>query len=121
MRFTTRIICVLIVMVFSPGAISANTGLPPEFGTMVPVFKSARPVDTRYTRDSVTVSFTTKKTFDHVVNYYHQTLTDAGWRIAPSTNGQKLIAAKKGVNLTLSEETDIQGFKILLHYPGGRE
>ncbi len=121
MRVTTRIICVLIVMTFSPGAVSANTDLPPEFGTLVPAFKSAKPVDTRYTRNSVAVSFTTEKTFDHVVNYYHQALTDSGWRIAPSSNGQKLIAAKKGVNLTLSEMTDIQGFKIFLHYPGGRE
>lgn len=121
MRFTTRIICVLIVITFSPGTVSANTDLPPEFGTLVPVFKSAQPVDTRYTRDSVTVSFTTKHTFNHVVNYYHQTLTDSGWRIMPSTNGQKLIAVNKGINLTLSEMTDTQGFKIFLHYPGGRE
>ena len=121
MRFTTRIMCVLIVMTFTPGGVSANTDLPPEFGTLVPVFKSAQPVDTRYTRNSVTVSFTTRQTFNHVVNYYRQTLTDSGWRIVPSTNGQKLIAAKKRINLTLSEKTDIQGFKIVLHYPGGRE
>lgn len=121
MRSTTRVICVLIVMTLSQGAVSANTDLPHEFGTLVPVFKPAKPVDTRYTRNSVAVSFTTEKTFDLVVNYYHQALTDSGWRMTPSSNGQKLIAQKKGINLTLSEKNDIQGFKIFLHYPGGRE
>jgi len=121
MRFTNRILCVLIVMTFTPGAVSANTDLPPEFGKLVPIFKSAQTVDIRYTRDRVTVSFTTKQSFDNVSKYYHQSLTDSGWRIASSVNGQKLIAIKKGIHLTLTKRADIQGFMIDLHYPGGRE
>lgn len=121
MRLPIAIWGVLIALAFNAGTAVCGTDLPHEFDSLVPAYDSARPVDTRYTRERVTVRFTTPDGFDRVAAFYEQTLKSAGWKVSLSDAGKKLIAVGERVHLTLTEAADSQGFVIDLYYPGGRE
>ena len=93
--------------------------LPNEFGSLVPVYESARLTDTRYTRDGVRAYFSSDSGFDAVTQFYRAHLGKDGWRLLPGD--APLTAAKKNVHLTLEENPESNGFVIELTYPGGRE
>ena len=121
MRLPTLILCSLIVIVINSEKAWSNTSLPYEFNSQVPVYTSSQPVETRYTRDSVTVSFATQDAFDRVMLFYTQELNNSGWEVSSSNTGKSLIATNNEIELTLTEKNDFNGFTIVLFYRGGRE
>ena len=121
---------VLLIIFLCPGPLLGQSELPHEFGEQVPLYPSAQPVDTRYTRDSVTVKFSTNDSYDRVFTFYRQALEEAGWQILPAKslgviNAEKLESGHEDIHLTLTETSAMQGdhagFIIDLNYPGGRE
>jgi hypothetical protein len=124
-------VVIMILVIFSvPRPLLAKDELPHEFGELVPLYPSAQPVETRYTRDSVTVQFIADDSYERVVGFYAEALEEAGWRILPATsrgviNAEKSASGKDDIELTITEASAMQGhsagFTIDLHYPGGRE
>lgn len=121
---------IVLIIFLSPGALLGKSELPHEFGELVPLYPSAQAVETRYTRDSVTVQFSTTDSYDRVLGFYAQALEEAGWLILPvkspeEINAEKSASGRNEINLTLTEASAMQGhpsgFIIDLHYPGGRE
>lgn len=108
-------------MILSPTTGHSESPLPREFDSLVPVFKPSRPVDTRYTRQSVSVRFTSPEAYEQVLGFYTKALKKSGWKIAISDSGEKFVATKGRVILNLMEKDDIGGFAIILRYPKGRE
>lgn len=120
----------LLIGFFCPGPLSAESVLPSEFGELVPIYPSAQAVETRYTRESMSVRFTTDDSYEQVSGFYVKTLEEAGWRILPvATVGiikaEKVYQGKGGNKLSVKEVSSRKGypssFIIDLYYPGGRE
>ena len=123
-------VVILMIILFSPGPLPGKNELPHELGEEVPLYPSAQPVETRYTRDSVTVQFATNDSYKQVFDFYAEALSDAGWRILPATSrgiikAEKSESGKDDIDLTITEASAMQGhssgFMIDLNYPGGRE
>lgn len=121
---------ILLISFFCPGSLSAKSALPHEFGKQVPLYPSAQAVETQYTRDSVSVRFSTDDTYEGVSGFYAKALEDAGWQILPDTavgviKAEKVAPGKNGIELTLKEvssnESHPSSFIIDLYFPGGRE
>ena len=121
MRQTAIALIVLAFMPIGPRAAMGTEQLPHEFGELVPLYAAAEPVDTRYSRDSVTVSFDVADPFARVVTFYERALRSAGWRVVSSDAHDGLVATREDVNLVLTENSGRRGFTIDLRYPGGRE
>ncbi|WDP92260.1 MAG: hypothetical protein HUN04_22065 [Desulfobacter sp.] len=111
---------IIIAVLLAPPLWSAAE-LPPEFGSKIPVYDTAEPVDTRYTREGVTVQFSTKENFNAVRGFYAEHLQVTGWRVLERSAGKPLIAVNKKCRLTLKETPESPGFIIDLAYPEGRE
>jgi len=120
----------LIILFFWPGQLLGKSVLPNEFGELVPLYPNAQPVDTRYTRDSVSVQFATNENYKRIVDFYANALEEAGWRVLPATSREKFKAEKitsgiGEINLTITKtpanQDNSAGFTIDLNYPGGRE
>ena len=112
-----------------PLTAKGKTGLPREFDNMVPLYPGAQVMDVRYSRNSVTVTFTSTDSLEMVFEFYSPTLQERGWRhhVAANTNadGKQLQYTKGNVHLILSARPGrpdtASGFVIHLEYPGGRE
>jgi len=124
-------ITILLLTIFCcPGPLLAKSELPNDFAEQVPLYPSAQPVDTRYTRDSVTVTFSSDDSYAQVSGFYVKALEEAGWRILPVTavgviEAEKGGAGKNNIELSIKEVAPEAGhpsrFSIDLYYPGGRE
>ena len=121
---------ILLITFFCPGLLLGESELPHEFGDSVPLYPSAQAVETRYTRDSVTVEFATNDSYERVSGFYAKALEKAGWRILPVKSigvikAEKLVPPKDDIELTITDASAIpghqSGFIIDLQYPGGRE
>ena len=129
MTFKHLIVLSLLLITFLPLKVQGKTDLPHEFGDLVPLYPGAQVMETRYTRDSVTVVFASADGYGQVADYYSQTLQEKGWRIHPATKThagtEQLQSTKGNVHLILSDRPEtrdsIPGFVIQLKYPGGRE
>lgn len=120
----------LLIIFCCPGPLLANSELPNDFAEQVPLYPSAQAVETRYTRDSVSVRFATDDSYELVSGFYAKALEDAGWLILPVTavgviKAEKGDAGKNDIELSIkeatSEEAHPSSFIIDLYYPGGRE
>lgn len=123
-------VLILLIISFGPWPVQAKDGLPHEFGELVPLYPSAQPVETRYTRDSVTVQFATDDSHERVLGFYTEALGAAGWHILPAKSpgvfkAEKSESGKDDIYLTLTNASATQGhhagFIIDLNYRGGRE
>lgn len=130
MHVRSLFVVILLINFFGPGPVVGKSELPHEFGGLVPLYPSAQSIDTRYTRDSVTVKFSTTDSYERVFGFYAKALKEAGWLILPAKSlriikAEKLESGKDDINLTLTDASARQGhrsgFIIDLHYPGGRE
>ena len=120
----------LLIIFLCPGPLAAQSELPHEFVKRVPLYPSAQAIETRYTRESVSVRFATDESFERVSSFYTKTLEEAGWLILPaatvgSIKAEKGDPGKNGIELSITEisvnEGHSSGFIIDLYYPGGRE
>ncbi len=130
MTLHRAIICMIITVAAVPWPPARAAELPHEFDNRVPLYAAARPVETRYTRNSATVHFSTEAPFAQVAAFYEQALPERGWRALPLNSSAPEGAhqrrfARGDVYLTLSpgsgtpaSQTD---FIIELVYPKGRE
>ena len=119
-----------LILCFCPGLLPAKSELPHEFGERVPLYPSAQPVETRYTRDSVSVRFATDDSYAQVSGFYAKALEEAGWLSRPATSrgeikAEKVDAQENDIEFSIKEvsarEGHAAGFIIDLYYPGGRE
>ena len=124
----------IIYMAIALAAVSWRPGraaeLPPEFGRLLPVYAGAHPIETRYTRNSATVRFSTDSPFAQVAAFYDQALPERGWRALslnpPGSEGaHQRRFARDDMHLILmpgsgrpASQTD---FVIEIVYPRGRE
>ncbi len=120
----------LLISFFCPGPLSAKSELPHEVGEQVPLYPSAQAIETRYTRDSVSVRFATDDSYERVCGFYAKALEEAGWLILPATTvgvikAEKVDPSKNGIELSIEEVPSKEGhpssFIIDLYFPGGRE
>jgi len=120
----------LLISFFCPGPLLAKSELPHEFGKRVPLYPPAQAVETRYTRDSVSVRFATDDSYELVSVFYEKALKEAGWLILPVTTfgvikAEKVDPDKTDIELSIKEVSSKEGypssFIIELYYPGGRE
>lgn len=120
----------LLIIFCCPDPLLAKNELPHEFGKQVPLYPSAQPVESRYTRDSVSVRFSTDDSYEQVSGFYENALEEAGWLILPVTTGgvikaEKVDRGKDDIELSIkavsAKEGHASGFIIDLYYPGGRE
>ena len=123
-------VALLMITFFCPEPLPGKSELPYEFGELVPLYPNAQPVDTRYTRDSVSVQFATNESYKRIIDFYAKVLEEAGWRILPATSrgkfkAEKITSGMDEIHLTITEASADQGntagFTIDLNYPGGRE
>lgn len=121
MRQTAIALIVLAFMPIGPWQARGADELPHEFGELVPLYAAAEPVDTRYTREGVTVRFVVADPFGRVAAFYERALRGAGWRVVPSDAHEGLAATREDIHLVLTRNGDRRGFTIDLRYPGGRE
>jgi hypothetical protein len=130
MHARSNIVVILLIIFFCPGPVLAKSELPNDFAEQVPLYPSAQPVDTRYTRDSVTVTFSTDDGYEQVSGFYSKALEETGWLILPVTTvgvieGEKGDPGKNDIELSIKEVAAEEGypsrFSINLYYPGGRE
>ena len=121
---------ILLILFFCPGPVLGKSELPHEFEDLVPLYPSAQPVETRYTRDSVSVKFTSDDSYERVSGFYAKALEEAGWLILPATSmgeikAEKVDSSKNDIELSIKEASAMSGhpsgFIIDLYYPGGRE
>ncbi len=120
----------LLFSFLCPGPLLATNVLPNEFGERVPLYPSARSVETQYTRDSISVKFATDDSYERVSGFYAKTLEEAGWLILPGTTvgvikAEKKEPGKNSIELSIREVSSMEGhpsaFMIDLYFPGGRE
>lgn len=120
----------LLIGFFCPGALPGKSVLPNEFEKLVPLYPSAQAVETRYTRESMSVKFATDDSYERVSRFYIKALEEAGWLILPVVtagviNAKKSGQGKGGNSLSIKEAPSMAGhpsnFIIDLYFPGGRE
>jgi hypothetical protein len=103
MHARSNFVVILLIIFFCPGPVLAKSELPNDFAEQVPLYPSAQPVDTRYTRDSVTVTFSTDDGYEQVSGFYSKALEETGWLILPVTTvgvieGRRVIRVKTILN-----------------------
>jgi hypothetical protein len=120
----------LLIIFCCPGPLLSKIELPNDFEEQVPLYPSAQAVETRYTRDSVSVRFASDHNFERVSVFYTKALEETGWLILPVTTvgvieAEKGDAGKNDIELSIKEVASEEGhplsFIIDLYYPGGRE
>lgn len=120
----------LLIGFFSPDPLSAKSVLPNEFGELVPLYSSMQVVETRYTRESILVQFSSDDSYDKVYDYYLEALKNEDWRILQVEEvgvikAEKVAQGKNNITLSIKKVFSKVGqpssFIIDLYYPGGRE
>lgn len=121
---------ILLIGFFCPDPLLASSVLPNEFGELVPLYPSMQAVETRYTRESVSVRFSTDDSYEKVADFYTKALEKDGWRIFQVeefgvVKAEKVDQGKDGITFSIKkvfQKADHpSNFIINLYYPGGRE